>query len=91
MYWKTDRQKRKEFETVIAEKKAKEKNEAWIRELEARDAEEKEIRALREQRRKVMMEEREKGSVAKSMVAECEGRRKGVLEMVQDAVRSGKN
>ncbi len=42
MYYKTDRIRRKEFEGVIAEKKAKEKNEAWIRELEARDREDKE-------------------------------------------------
>ena len=35
-----------------AEKKAKEKNEAWIRELEARDQEDKEWRAQREVVRK---------------------------------------
>lgn len=52
MYWQTDRQKRKEFEGVVAERKAKEKNEAWIRELEARDEEEREIRAMREAKRK---------------------------------------
>ncbi|MCJ1242030.1 Respiratory supercomplex factor 1, mitochondrial [Varicellaria rhodocarpa] len=56
MYWKTDRQKRKEFEGAVKERKAKEKNEAWIRELEARDLESKEIaaqkEALREQMRK---------------------------------------
>lgn len=51
MYWQTDRQKRKEFEGALAERKAKEKNEAWIRELEARDEEAKEIRAQRERRR----------------------------------------
>lgn len=50
MYWQTDRQKRKEFDAVVAEKKAKEKNEAWIKELEARDEEEKEIRAMRQRR-----------------------------------------
>ena len=44
IYYKKDRTKRKEFEGVIAEKKAKEKNEAWIRELEARDREDKEWR-----------------------------------------------
>lgn len=48
VYYKTDRQKRKQFEGVVAEKKAKEKNEAWIRELEARDSEEKEFKARRE-------------------------------------------
>ncbi len=48
MYWKTDRQKRKEYEGIVKERKAKEKNAAWIKELEARDQEEKEIRAYRQ-------------------------------------------
>lgn len=47
-YYKTDRTRRKEFEGLVAERKAKEKNEAWIRELEARDKEEKEWRAKRD-------------------------------------------
>lgn len=49
-YWQTDRQKRKEFDDVVAERKAKEKNAAWIRELESRDQEEKELRAERKRR-----------------------------------------
>lgn len=53
MYWQTDRQKRKEFDKVVLEEKAKEKNQAWIRELEARDEEEKEFRAAREKRRQL--------------------------------------
>lgn len=52
MYWQTDRQKRKEFDKVVEERKAREKNEAWIRELEARDEEEKDIRRMREARRR---------------------------------------
>jgi hypothetical protein len=51
MYWEADRKKRKEFDGAVSERKAKEKNAAWIRELEARDEEEKFIRALREKRR----------------------------------------
>lgn len=54
MYWKSDRQKRKEFDDVVAERKAKEKSDLWIKELEARDEEEKEIRAERERRSKRM-------------------------------------
>jgi hypothetical protein len=50
MYWKSDRQKRKEFDSVVKERKAKEKNELWIKELEARDEEEKAIRAERERK-----------------------------------------
>ncbi|RFU32567.1 hypothetical protein B7463_g3785, partial [Scytalidium lignicola] len=48
MYWKKDREKRKEFEAVIEGKKAQTKNEAWIRELEARDKEEKDFKAARD-------------------------------------------
>ena len=44
-YYKADRTRRKEFDGLVAEKKAKEKNEAWIRELEARDQDDKEWRA----------------------------------------------
>lgn len=56
MYWDTDRKKRKEFEGVVAEKKAKEKNQLWIKELEARDEEDKEYRAARERRRNGVQE-----------------------------------
>ena len=44
-YYKADRVRRKEFDGLVAERKAKEKNEKWIQELEARDREEKEWRA----------------------------------------------
>ena len=80
MYWQTDRQKRKEYDVVIAEKKAKEKNEAWIKELEARDEEEKELKAER-QRRRERLEKRQAGLGAdgKEKVA---AEKKGVLEKV---------
>ncbi|KAI9797706.1 MAG: Respiratory supercomplex factor 1, mitochondrial [Piccolia ochrophora] len=41
LYYKQDRQKRKKYEGLVAEKKAEEKKSAWIRELEARDEEDK--------------------------------------------------
>jgi len=56
MYWQKDRDKRKEFEGVLAEKKAKERNEAWIRELEARDLEDREMKAARQARRNGLQE-----------------------------------
>lgn len=51
-YYTEERKKRKKFEGVLAERKADEKRQAWIRELEARDAEDQEIRARREAARK---------------------------------------
>lgn len=100
-YWQQDREKRKEFDGVIAEKKAKEKNEAWIKELEARDEEEKHIKAVREARRQglpppkekkvdVVQKDIEDGNGATSVVDASEGK-KGVFERVQDLVWGKKN
>lgn len=50
MYWQKDREKRKEFEGVVAERQRAEKREKWLRELEARDEEEKMFRAMIERR-----------------------------------------
>ena len=51
VYWKDDRAKRKEFEGLVDEKKAKEKQAAWIRELEARDEEDKQMKEVMKRRR----------------------------------------
>jgi len=56
-YWEGDRKKRKQYEGLVDEKHKKEKHEAWIRELEARDAEEKELRKVRD---KIIMEQSER-------------------------------
>lgn len=48
IYWESDRSKRKQYDGLVDEKKKKEKHDAWIRELEARDEEEKELRKLRD-------------------------------------------
>jgi hypothetical protein len=99
MYWQTDRQKRKEFEGVVAERKAKEKNEAWIRELEARDEEEKELRAMREARKngvKYVKEEKPKveGKVeveVKKMVKEVtEGKGKAEKDAKEEGEKKAK-
>lgn len=44
IYWNADRQKRKEFEGVVAGKKSQEKREAWLKELERRDVEDREVK-----------------------------------------------
>ena len=43
-YYNSDRILRKEYNKVVQERKAQEKRNAWIKELEARDLEEKEWR-----------------------------------------------
>lgn len=45
LYFKQDRTRRREFEGQLAEKKAQEKRDAWIRELEAREQDDKDWRA----------------------------------------------
>lgn len=42
LYWQKDRVKRKDYEKQVAEKERMDKRERWLRELEARDEEEKE-------------------------------------------------
>lgn len=45
MYFKTDRQQRREFEQAVELRKAQEKRDAWLRELEVRDQEDRDWRA----------------------------------------------
>jgi hypothetical protein len=47
-YWESDRAKRGQFDELTEEKRRKEKKDAWIRELEVRDAEEDELRRIRD-------------------------------------------
>jgi len=51
IYWKEDREKRKQFQGLLSDKRAKEKRDAWIRELEIRDQIEEEERGLRRARK----------------------------------------
>lgn len=44
MYFKTERQQRREFEKAVEVRKAQEKRDAWLRELEIRDKEDREWR-----------------------------------------------
>ena len=83
-YYAEDRKKRKEVEGIVSEKKAAEKRDAWIRELEHRDREEREEREERERVRgeRARMVAKEDGKA--KMVLEERERRIGVL----DAVRS---
>lgn len=82
-YYNADRILRKEYEAVKAEQKAKERNEAWIQELEFRDNEDKEEKERqrktnRMRERKKQPPEREKG--------DQEEKGKGViLESVKEA------
>ena len=80
-YYAEEREKRKVFESAIAQKKAAEKKEAWIRELEARDEEERQLKAKKEAQKKRLSEAK---AVASSVVEQTEERKLGILEAVLD-------
>lgn len=97
-YYAEEREKRKVFEGVKAEQRAREKNEKWIRELEARDREdraEKEAKRKRPEGRLAKVEKETKDNtsgvsvgVAKSVLERSEEKwKKGVLEAVRELIR----
>lgn len=90
IYWQADREKRKELEGIMSETKKKEKHEKWLRELEARDQEEKDMRArLLAGKAAQAGPQGEQGQI-RSVLEESEEKnlqRRGVLESVQDLVR----
>lgn len=97
-YWESDRSRRKEYQGLVDEKKKKEKHEAWLKELEARDEEEQELRRIRDKIVQSQAAERQRalgggkkdeggkeggwGSV-KSVLEESERRRGPILRAVQ--------
>ncbi|KZF26238.1 hypothetical protein L228DRAFT_235336 [Xylona heveae TC161] len=85
-YYKEEREKRHEYDTAVAQQKAKEKSEAWIKELEARDLEEKEYQERRKAARQAAEEARGAGA-ARSALEKSERREEvGVLQAVRDLV-----
>ena len=74
-YYEGDRSKRKEFEGAIAEKQKKERHESWLRELEARDEEEQELRALRNKLMKARTAEKQEFTQEERRILEERQRR----------------
>ena len=60
LYWRSDREKRREWEKAVTERKALQKHEAWLRELELRDAEEQDIQSHLARNRKMEDERQSK-------------------------------
>lgn len=58
MYYQKDREKSKELRQLQEQKDAEEKRQKWIRELEARDEEEKAMRARLEKKRQQVQAQR---------------------------------
>lgn len=62
-YWEGDRAKRRQYDELSEEKRKQERREAWVKELEARDQEEDELRKIRD---KVTKERIDTNNKAKS-------------------------
>ena len=62
-YYNADRLKRKEYTDLMAKRKAQDKRDAWLRELEARDQEDKDWRDKLGKVRDFQREEREKEAI----------------------------
>lgn len=90
MYYKQDREKRKEFDGAVAERKAKEKAEAWIRELEARDEEDKELKAMRGAAREEAMRRRDGAGQARTAVEIGEVKEGGGVVEIGEARGDGR-
>lgn len=94
MFYKTERQQRKEFEQAVEARKSQEKRDAWLRELEIRD---KEDRDWRERHAAIEAAAKEAGKVppaksaveqdaARSVVEPTEQKSLGVLDAVRELI-----
>ncbi|EYB28417.1 hypothetical protein FG05_09392 [Fusarium graminearum] len=73
MYYQKDREKTKELRQLQEQKDAEEKRQKWIRELEARDDEEKAMRAKLEKRRQQVQAQRAEEAQATAAPTEASG------------------
>jgi type VI protein secretion system component VasK len=64
VYWATDRSKRKEHQKQVAERERSEKRDRWLKELEARDEEDKAWKERAARRRAAAVGEEGKGVTA---------------------------
>lgn len=98
MYFKTERQQRREFEKAVEERKAQEKRDAWLRELEIRDKEDREWRerhaaieaAAKEAGKRSSSNSQEPDAhQARAAIEPADEKRVGVLDAVRVLVSRG--
>lgn len=87
VYWESDRAKRGQFDELSEEKRRKEKKDAWIRELEVREAEEEELRRLRD--RLVQGRGAEKVGLAEETARRAEREGSGSSGSVRSVLEAG--
>ncbi|OGE51859.1 hypothetical protein PENARI_c012G11349 [Penicillium arizonense] len=91
MYFKSERQQRREFEKAVEDRKKQEKRDAWLHELEVRD---KEDRAWRERHAAIEAAAKEAGKhvsrdgpdAARSAIEPADQKSVGVLDAVRALV-----
>ena len=91
-YYNADRLKRKEFTDLVKKSKAQEKKDAWIRELEARDREDKDWREKMGKVRDFQREEAEREAIEELKIRDGrsdDGR--GVIEALKGKMRDVKD
>lgn len=100
MYFKTERQQRREFEKAVEERKAQEKRDAWLRELEIRDKEDREWRerhaaieaaAKEAGKRSSSSSSPQEPDAARAAIEPADEKRVGVLDAVRLLVSRGTN
>jgi hypothetical protein len=92
MYFKTERQQRREFEKMVEQRKAQEKRDAWLRELEIRDKEDKDWRerhaaieaAAKEAGKRPAPKKTPEQDAARSAIEPADEKSIGVLAAVRD-------
>jgi len=92
VYWESDRKKRKQYDELVEEKTKTEKRDAWIKELEARDAEDEERKMMRDRLVKGRGAE-EKGlreKQAEALEKKIRGDSKPVVRSVLEPGKAGK-
>ncbi|CAI7626831.1 hypothetical protein N7509_002862 [Penicillium cosmopolitanum] len=93
MYYKTERKQRREFDQAVEERKSQEKRDAWLRELEIRDEEDREWRerhAAIEAAAKDGGKKVEQPDAARAAIEPADEKSVGVLDAVKVLLASRK-
>lgn len=88
-YYNADRLRRKEYTDLVNKRKAQEKRDAWIRELEARDQEDKDWRQKLGKAKDFQREEKERQAAEDKKRGSDDGR--GVINAVKEKLKDAKD
>lgn len=91
MYYKTERTQRREFDKAVEERKSQEKRDAWLRELEIRDKEDREWRERHAAIEKAAEGKKvEQPDAARAAIEPADEKSVGVLDAVKVLLASRK-